>query len=56
MSQLKDYRKQSKITEINEFEIYVNNGADDVFGDNYLGDFVWECISYGRDSIYLCGI
>ena len=28
MSQLKDYRKQSKITEINEFEIYVKNGAD----------------------------
>lgn len=56
MSQLKDYRKQSKITEINEFEIYVKNGADDVFGDNYLGGFVWECISYGRDSIYLCGI
>ncbi len=56
MSRLKDYRKQSKITEINEFEIYVKNGADDVFGDNYLGGFVWECISYGRDSIYLCGI
>ena len=41
MSQLKDYRKQSKITEINEFEIYVKNGADDVFGDNYFG---WFCV------------
>lgn len=40
-----EIKEHVKITEINEFEIYVKNGAADVFGDNYLGDFVWECIS-----------